>query len=138
MRTLLLRRSWKPALTALLQPHALTSTAEASGGVTRALGPTMAAVLADEPVLANGAAAAAGGGKGGKQVGLINHLHSLGSPEEVIELIQSTLQCMGMHAHYNTANTTSVASSVSHLSGCLRRTSCGYMRRCGTSSLQTP
>ena len=77
MRTVLLRRSWKPALTALLQPHALSTTAEAREGVTRALGPTMAAVLADEPVLANGAAAAAGNGKGAKQVGQINYLRSL-------------------------------------------------------------
>lgn len=62
---------------ALLQPHALSTTAEAREGVTRALGPTMAAVLADEPVLVNGAAAAAGSGKGAKQVGQINHQRSL-------------------------------------------------------------
>lgn len=76
MRTLLLRRSWKPALTALLQPHALSTTAEAREGVTRALGSSMAAVLADGPVLSNGAAPAAGSGKGAKQVGLLNCLQS--------------------------------------------------------------
>ena len=70
MRALLLRRSWKPALTALLQPHALSTTSEAREGVRRALGSRMAAVLAEEPVLVNGATAAAGTGKGAEQVGL--------------------------------------------------------------------
>lgn len=68
MWVLPLVKSLKPALKALRKPSPFSTVPQFQEGVARALGSSMATILATEPALANGAAGAAGLGKSAKQV----------------------------------------------------------------------
>ena len=67
MWVLPLVKTLKPALKALRKTSPFSTVPQFQEGVARALGSSMATLLATEPALANGAAGAAGLGKSAKQ-----------------------------------------------------------------------
>ena len=68
MWVLPLVKTLNPALKALRKPLLFSTVPQFQEGIARALGSSMATLLATEPALANGAAGAAGLGKSAKQV----------------------------------------------------------------------